>query len=335
MHRGLLVTTSLRLNNDLPVAEYVELVVAAEALGFDQVWVSDDLFLRSAPVMVTAAATRTSRIGLGIGIMNPYSVHPAELAMLAATLQEVSGGRFLLGLAAGAEEFLGWAGIPRPLPLTRTREAVRAVRALSRGDRPSDVPGTGEAWTPEAHLRFPLGAPAPVYVGAMSPKMLQMSGAEAEGVLPLLYPPEHFPVARDLVHAGARDAGRDPAEVDVAAAFWVAVDDDGARAERALAEKIAYYGASFSPYLLSRAGLAVEDFADIQAALSAGEPERATDLVTPAMLRLGIAGDADEVVRRCRWLQEQGATHLSFGPPLGPDPVAAVAVLGQQVLPRL
>ena len=327
--------TSLRLNNDLTVAQYVDLVVAAETLGFDQVWVSDDLFLRSAPVLVTAAAVRTSRIGLGIGIMNPYSVHPAELAMLTATLQEASGGRFLLGVAAGAEEFLGWAGIARPLPLTRTREAVRALRALSRGSRPADVPGAGADWTPDAYLRFPLEEPAPVYVGAMSPKMLAMAGAEAEGVLPLLYPPEHFPVARDLVLDGARAAGRRPEEVDVAAAFWVSVDDDPARAERALAEKIAYYGASFSPYLLSRAGLAVEDFAGIQAALAAGEPERATDLVTPAMLQLGIAGDADEVVRRCRWLQEQGATHLSFGPPLGPDPVAAVTVLGEQVLPQL
>ena len=335
MHGAGRVTVSLRLNNDLTAAQYVSLVETAEAVGFDQVWVSDDLFLRAAPVLVTAAAVRTSRIRLGIGIMNPYSVHPAELAMTAATLQEVSGGRFLLGLAAGAEEFLGWAGIPRPLPLTRTREAVRAVRALARGERPAEQPGTGEGWTAEAYLRFPAGDPAPVYVGAMSPRMLAMAGAEAEGVLPLLYPPEHFPVARDLVHAGAREAGRDPAEVDVAAAFWVSVDDDRARAERALAEKIAYYGASFSPYLLERAGLSVADFAGIQAALAAGEPERATDLVTPAMLRLGIAGDADEVVRRCRWLQEQGATHLSFGPPLGPDPVAAVRVLGEQVLPRL
>ena len=94
------------------MAGYVELVVAAEALGFDQVWVSDDLFLRSAPVLVTAAAVRTSRIGLGIGIMNPYSVYLAELAMLTATLQEASGGRFLLGVAAGAEEFLGWPASP-------------------------------------------------------------------------------------------------------------------------------------------------------------------------------------------------------------------------------
>lgn len=327
------MTTSLRLNNDLGVQQFVDLVVTAEQVGFDQVWVSDDLFLRSAPVMVAAAAVATSRVRLGIGIMNPYSVHPAEIAMTSATLAELSGGRFLLGVAAGAEEFLGWAGIERPKPLTRTREAVRALRVLGDGGRPADHPGTGEGWTAEAHLRFP--AAAPVYVGAMSPKMLAMAGAEADGVLPLLYPPEHFPVARDLVHAGAREAGRDPAEVDVAAAFWVSVDDDRAAAERALAEKIAYYGASFSPYLLERAGLAVADFAGIQAALAAGDPERATDLVTPPMLGLGIAGDADEVVRRCRWLQAEGATHLSFGPPLGPDPVRAVTVLGEQVLPRL
>jgi len=327
------MTTSLRLNNDLGVQQFVDLVVTAEQVGFDQVWVSDDLFLRSAPVMVAAAAVATSRVRLGIGIMNPYSVHPAEIAMTAATLAELSGGRFSLGVAAGAEEFLGWAGIERPRPLTRTREAVRALTVLGAGGRPADHPGTGEGWTAEAHLRFP--ARTPVYVGAMSPKMLAMAGAEADGVLPLLYPPEHFPVARDLVHAGAREAGRDPAEVDVAAAFWVSVDEDRAAAERALAEKIAYYGASFSPYLLERAGLSVADFAGIQAALAAGEPERATDLVTPRMLGLGIAGDADEVVRRCRWLQAEGATHLSFGPPLGPDPVRAVTVLGEQVLPRL
>ena len=327
------MTVSLRLNNDLTVAQFVDLTVAAEGLGFDQVWVSDDLFLRSAPVLVAAAAVATSRIGLGIGIMNPYSMHPSEIAMTSATLAELSGGRFLLGVAAGAEEFLGWAGIPRPTPLTRTREAVRALQVLGAGGRPSEHEDTGPGWMPEAYLRFP--ASAPVYVGAMSPKMLGMAGAVADGVLPLLYPPEHFPTARDLVHAGAVEAGRDPAEVDVAAAFWVSVDADRAAAERALAEKIAYYGASFAPYLLERAGLTVGDFAGIQAALSAGDVARATDLVTPRMLGLGIAGDADEVVRRCRWLQAEGATHLSFGPPLGPDPVRAVTVLGEQVLPRL
>jgi hypothetical protein len=80
---------SIRINNDLPVAETVRLAQAAEAAGFDQFWVSNDLFLRSAPTLLAALATHTERIELGSCIFNPYTIHPAELAMLAATMDEL------------------------------------------------------------------------------------------------------------------------------------------------------------------------------------------------------------------------------------------------------
>ncbi|MGN6598641.1 MAG: LLM class flavin-dependent oxidoreductase, partial [Actinomycetes bacterium] len=96
------MTFSLRLNNDLDAATLTAIAQRAEAYGFDQLWVSNDLFLRSAPVLMGTLAARTSTIRLGIGILNPYSIHPSEIAMAAATLQEVSDGRFLLGLAAGS-----------------------------------------------------------------------------------------------------------------------------------------------------------------------------------------------------------------------------------------
>lgn len=324
---------SLRLNNDLTVREFGSLCRLAEQQGFDQVWVSHDLFLRSAPVLLTAAALATERIHLGVGIMNPYSVHPAEIAMTAATLQEVSGGRFLLGLGAGASEFLGWAGIGRPQPLRRTREAVLAVRSLLQGGTPADL-GLTDGWTPDAHLRTP-SAPTPIYVGGMSPKMLGLSGEVADGVLPLLYPPEHYATAAAQVHEGARGAGRDPADVDVAACVWVSVDDDAERAARPLAEKIAYYGASFAPYLLERAGLSLADFVPVQAALRTDGVAAAVRLITPRMLSLGIAGSPADVVGRCAGLVADGARHVSFGPPLGPDVLAAVEVLGTAVLPAL
>lgn len=306
---------SIRVNNDLPVDRLVALARIADAHGFDQVWLSNDLFLRSAPVLLTVLAERTERIHIGSGIFNPYSIHPAELAMLAATLQEVSGGRFLLGLAAGAEEFLGWAGIAREKPLTRTAEAVRDVRTLLNGERPG-------GYTPEGHLRFP--APAPIYLGAMSPRMLGLAGELADGALPLLYPPEHFTTARDQVQAGLDKAGRDAADFDLPACFWVSVGTDAAAAKLALAEKIAYYGTAFAPYLLSRVGLKPADFQGIR-----------PDQVSERMLALGIAGGPDEVVERCRGLIAAGARHLSFGPPLGPDPEAAVALLADEVLPKL
>ena len=104
---------SLRLNNDLSVADYVALAQLAEEQGFDQFWVSNDLFLRSCLAILPVVAQQTSRIEIGTGILNPYTLNPAEIAMYAATMDEVTGNRFNLGLAAGAGDFLtlGWAGV--------------------------------------------------------------------------------------------------------------------------------------------------------------------------------------------------------------------------------
>jgi 5,10-methylenetetrahydromethanopterin reductase len=87
--------------------------------------------------------------------------------------------------------------------------------------------------------------------------------------------------------------------------------------------------------MLAEAGLAPEDFVPAMRALETDGPAAAAALVTDEMLQLGIAGDADAVVARCEGLVAAGATHLSFGPPLGPDPLAAVRLLGSAVLPRL
>lgn len=326
--------TSIRLNNDTPSALFVDLAVAAERAGFDQVWVSHDLLLRSAPVLLAAAAGATRRIQLGLGVLNPYSAHPVELAMHAATLQELSGGRAVLGVGAGAAGFLGKAGIGQSHPLARTREAILSCRALLAGNAPAEVDGAGN-WALDARLAVAGGSGVPIYVGAMSPKMLALAGELADGVLALLYPPEHYPTARAQVADGAGRAGRAVTDLDVPACVWVSVDEDGDRAVGPLAEKLAFYGTAFAPYLLDRVGLRPLDFEPASRAVAAGDLERAISLVSPEMLRLGIAGTPDDVVSRCRSLVAAGASHLSFGPPLGPDPLAAVELIGRAVVPVL
>jgi 5,10-methylenetetrahydromethanopterin reductase len=189
-------------------------------------------------------------------------------------------------------------------------------------------------WLPEAHLRWP-GPPVPIYLGVMGPKMTALAGEIADGVLALSYPPERAPVSAQVVAEAARAAGRDPSSLDVPACFWVSIDDDLERARAELAAKLAYYGPSISARLLAEAGLRPEDFLPAMRALEEDGAAAAARLITDDMLRLGIAGDADAVVARCQGLVAAGATHLSFGPPLGPDPLAAVALLGQAVLPRL
>lgn len=308
---------SLRLNNDTGVDKFVRIAALAEESGFDQIWISHDLFWRSAPVLVTAAAHATSRIGLGVGVFNPVSMHTAEIAMAAATLGEASHGRALLGIGAGADRFLEWARMSFDPPLQRTRRAIDELRTLLGGRAP-------ERWDSEGHLRTGP-AEVPIYLGAMGPKMLELGGELADGMLPLLFPPERYARAVARIEAGARRASRDLSAIDVAACVWCSIDADPRKAKRALAEKLAYFGASFSSDLLAHASLKVDDF----------PPGMSAEEVTPAMLALGISGGPQEVAERCRVLVAAGASHISFGPPLGPDPERAVVELGRWVLPAL
>jgi len=304
---------SVRFNNDVAPERFARLAALAEDSGFDQIWVSNDLFWHSAAVLVAAAAKTTSRIELGIGVFNPVSMHAAEIAMVAASLADLTGGRFRLGLGAGADRFLTWAGLAPDPPVARTERGIREVRALLAGGSPA-------GWEVEGRMRVPV-APVPIYLGGMGPAMLRLAGRVADGALPLLFPPSHFRVAAAQIAEGAARAGRRPESIDVAACIWCSIDRDAERARRALAAKIAYYGASFSADVLARSGLRPSDF---------GRGD-----VTPAMLSLGVAGSGEDVRAVCAELVRDGARHISFGPPLGPDPEAALAVLAADVLPAL
>lgn len=321
---------SLRLNNDLPVRDYVALARAAEAAGFDQFWVSHDLFLRSSAVILTAVAGATERIAIGTCILNPYTIHPAEIAMFAATLDEWSGGRFNLGLAAGAAEFLKWVGLPQAAPVETTRRAIAAIGATLRGERGGDP-----AWTDDAYLRFTPRRRVPIYLGALSPRMLHLTGEVADGALPLLFPPEHYETVLPLIHEGAAAAGRPPDAIDIAACVWCSVAPDRAAAEAPLKDKIAYYGHALSPLIWDRLGVTRADFAPIERAImTERDPEKARGLVTNAMLAIGIAGTPRDLTARLEGLRARGVRHLSLGPPLGPDPLAAVEAIGREVIPH-
>lgn len=322
---------SLRLNNDLPVRNYVTLAQAAEAVGFDQFWVSNDLFLRSDLVILAAVAQATQRIEIGTGILNPYTIHPAEMAMMAATLDELSGNRFNLGIAAGAGEFLKWIGIEQSQPLAATRETILAVRRLLQGERVV-LAGQFLQWQEEAYLRFPPPRVTPIYVGAMGPKMLTLAGALADGVLPLLFPPEHYFAVQPYIAAGVADRPATLSPLDFAACIWVSLADDRAAARHVLAHKIAYYGHALGPLILERLGLTQEDFRPIEHAMMVERDEaKAIALVDDRMLRIGVVGSPRDVIDRLEPLVAAGATHLSFGPPLGPDPLTAIRLLGQVI----
>lgn len=334
------LTFSLRFNNDLPFRRFREVAVAAERLGFDQLWISHDLFLRSAPVLLAGLAADTERLRLGTCILNPYQASAAEIGMHAATLHEVTGGRFLLGVAAGAGDFLDWIGIEQRRPRRRMEETLRVLRLLLRGEVAA-LDGDELQWSREAYLRFEPeveggSREVPIYLGANGPKMLELAGARADGVLPLLFPPEHYHTVRPLIAEGERRRPEDLCAVDVAACVWLSLGADRGAARRCLAEKVAYYGHSLSPLIFERLGLERDDFTEVfDLATRGGDLEGAARRVSDDMLRIGIAGGEDEVVDRLGALVERGVRHVSFGPPLGPDPLEAMEILARRVMPAL
>ena len=322
---------SLRLNNDLTVPQYIELAQQAETLGFDQFWVSNDLFLRSGGVILTAVALNTRRIQIGSCVLNPYTMNAAEIAMLAATLNEASDGRFLLGISAGAAEFLGWIGLRHGKPLTATREAVVAIRQLL-GSGTAESDGEFLSWGSEAYMRFPIERQVPIYIGAMGPRMLEMAGEVGDGALPLLFPPERYFIAREQVGRGLASRKETNADFDFATCIWVSASRDRAAARRALAQKVAYYGSAMNETLLADLGLSRSDFEPVSRALIEEKDEAgAIDLVTDDMLRIGVVGEASDIIERLEPLVAAGASHISFGPPLGPDFGEAVRILGKVV----
>ena len=212
--------------------------------------------------------------------------------MFAATMDELSGSRFNLGLAAGAGEFLKWVGIEQGATLPALRETIEVIRGLQAGERAA-IDGRFLHWSSEAYLRFTAPRCTPIYIGAMGPKMLALSGELADGALPLLFPPEHYFGVLPYLQEGIARRGPGLGELDLAACIWVSLADDRAAARRVLAQKIAYYGHALGPLIWDRLGLVKEDFAPIEQAMMVERDEEKA-------IRAGGRTDAADRHRRRR-----------------------------------
>lgn len=331
------VTFSARVGgspSDHSVMGVVDKAVLAEEVGFDQVWTGNDFLGDPGIARLAAIAMKTSRIKFGSGVLDPVTLHPGQIAQLASGLQELSGGRFLLGIGAGTDVYFSRAGItPEKKAAPRTREAVVVIRELLAGRSPAGVEYAGEGWAETARLRS--AHPTPIYVGGLGPRMLAITGEHADGALALCLPPRHVHNVAAQIGAAAGKRGRSIEDLDVAACIWASISDDRAEARRLLAGHIAEYSGSLAPAALSANGLDVAEFAHTQSLMDAGRTEDAIASVTDSMMQLGIAGGIDDVIEQCGQLIDSGVRHISFGPPMGTDPHGALRLIGERVLPEL
>lgn len=228
-------------------SDQLRLVQEAERLGYDSVWAAE-AYGSDAVTVLSWLAAQTSTIRLGSAILQMPARTPAMTAMTAATLDQLSGGRVILGLgSSGPQVSEGWHGVPFARQLRRTREYTEIVRRTLRRER---LAYDGEVFRlplpdgPGKALKLTI-APAqdriPIYLAALGPKNTALAGEIMDGWIPVLFSPEHVDVARQHLDAGAAVAGRSSTDVEIAPMVNVVVTDDRAAGRDALRPFLALY----------------------------------------------------------------------------------------------
>jgi 5,10-methylenetetrahydromethanopterin reductase len=296
--------TGLGLQSDKRPDEYVAIARRAERAGFDVISVYQDLLYQPAIAPLLLIARDTERVRLGPAALNPYTLHPVEIAGQIASLDMVSNGRAYLGLARGA--WLERLAIEQSRPLTALREAVEIVRRLFAGDR-SGFAGTQFSLAAGAGLEYePLRSEVPLLIGTWGPKTAAFAGEVAQELkLGGTANPELVRLVRTWI-------GNDDVRIVVGAVTVVDEDGDAARA-RASAEVELY--------------LPVVAHRDPTLDLRPGEQ--------PPLDRFTMAGTPEEVAAQAGRLFDAGAARVEFGTPQGLTPLRGVELLATRVLPML
>ena len=304
------------------------LVLEAERLGLDVCWVAEAWGADAAAPLGYLAA-RTSRMLLGSGVFQVGTRSPVALAMTAMTLAHLSGGRFLLGLGTSGPQVLeGLHGVRFAKPLTRMRETIEIVRSACAGEKIDhhgsayDVPRIGGEGKP---MRLAIEAvQVPIYLAALSPGMLRLTGAIAEGWLGTSFVPEGASAYFDPLRAGAADAGRTLADIDICQGAEVAFardEDELARMlaprKKQLAFSLGGMGSATTNFYndaYSRQGWA-EVAAQVRTLWRDGRHDQAAALVTDDMvLATTLLGTEQMVRERLRVWRDTGVTTVRLYP---------------------
>ncbi len=231
----------------LTADQQLALVQEAEALGYESVWAAEAYGSDAATVLAWLAG-RTERIALGSAIFQMPARTPAMTAMTAATLDQISGGRFRLGLgSSGPQVSEGWHGVRFARQLQRTREYVDVVRKALARERLEYHGETLELPLPDGPGKAlkltisPVQEHLPIYLAAIGPRNVTLAGEIADGWLPIFFSPEHVTEFRPLLKEGAARAGRSLEVFDIAPTVNVLVDDDVEAARDVMRPLLALY----------------------------------------------------------------------------------------------
>jgi 5,10-methylenetetrahydromethanopterin reductase len=334
----------LLLLGDAPVTRLIERARLAEANGYEAVWVADERFYREVYSCLGQIAAHTRKVLLGPCVTDPFARHPALTAMAIATLDEISGGRAVLGIGAGISGFAE-LGISRTKPARAIREAIELIRALLRGES-VDYHGEVIAFD-RGRLSFtPPRADIPIYVASNGSLGQRVAAGLADAVImEACASTAEVRAFRDAVAVSVRKAGRDPQSLRIAARLNTCLAANGRAARDAVRPTVArYLGAG---RLRSRTAAAEALTLSAEAVAAVGGTAYAAG-VAPYLPLLPLitdrhvdaftlAGTVDEAVEHAIALREAGADTIIARPfaAEGGSIEETIVTLGAEVWPRV
>ena len=317
--------TGFAISAHFQAVDFVELAQAAEARGYDTFWLTEGGG-RDAVSPLAYIAAHTKRIKLGTGILTIYSRTPGMLAQTASALDQLSNGRFVLGLGTGHKAAVeSGQGVPFVKPVTRMRDYVTIIK---RALKDSEVSYKGGVYSvPSFTLGRRFTRPnLPVYIATLGGPLAELAGELADGVLPLMATPQGIGELRERIAAGAKRAGRDPKAIDVACFIIACASDDQRAAEWEARMQVARYARQpFYQKMLRVGGFASE--AETMAKVwQANDNDQAARAVTDRMVEsLTLFGPAAEWKHRLEVFRKAGVTQpVVYGASFGPDPKASL-----------
>jgi alkanesulfonate monooxygenase SsuD/methylene tetrahydromethanopterin reductase-like flavin-dependent oxidoreductase (luciferase family) len=276
--------------------DMIQLARQAEAAGFESLWTNEDIGFDSL-AMLSAISQHTSRIRLGTAIVNVFSRSAMQIAMGAATLDELSGGRAILGLSVGHHPWndLGH-GIPLERPLARLREYLTFIRKAVSGQpfRHDGPIFTGV----DSRLAFdPVRTSIPIFVAGERPKIIALAGEIADGLLINVVSPEYISeFAVEHLRSSAAAVGRDPDALEVTALVTCCVSDDRDAALGHARAMVAHRLRHSLKMLDTQPMHRHDEIRQVHALMKAGERERAESAVSEGLARsIVVAGPPDEI----------------------------------------
>ena len=291
----------------------IERAKLAESLGYESVYVTH-IAARDPFTVLAAYAAATERIKLGTGVTPIYARTPVATAQTAATLDEYSGGRAVLGLGVSHRPVVeGWYGQSIDKPVREMREYLGTVRAILRGEAPPE----GEKWpTGFRFMGYGAREDLPIYIAGLSPRMLRLAGEMADGVILWLCEPGYIrEVVVPEVTKGREKAGKPLEGFDIVAAVPSAVTDQPDEARNTLrGDLIPYFSLPFYRAMIGRAGFE-DDIARFDAKMQEGDAQAAAAEISDDYLNtLAAIGTADEANATIQRYFDAGATSPGVGP---------------------